>query len=467
MFPHVAGQTNYSEMIGGDATSTAPWDFAHINGIDKILHGASKGDYLVSARHHDTIYKIAGKETLSGSKPGSILWRFGGEGAVHKDFEMTSNWTFSREHHISFLGYGGPNGTDLRISLFNNGWDIRGKAGFAGRSSSGQVILLDETSMSATLEHEYVQPNGGLAIAQGGMHVTPASGNAIIGWGTVPEISEFAQDGTLLFHARFNEASARNYRAYKFPWVGKPAWKPKLLAYSQFCAASSNASGTPSPLMAYVSWNGATEVKAWRFHVSTSGKSGPWIPAGTFDKTGFETKANLTGSLFTSFARFAPYVSVEALDANGHVIGSQQAETFVPNLSVPAYDDACGEEGCEGIEYFAYKAEQSCAGECRGSMIPALVACVVLVLGLECLAYLAGKGFDAVVRMGETGGLPVFMQTATPAREKEGSLDSGVGLLGADIRGNGGRRPSIKRNRSGWEEPGKEDALLRASGTEV
>lgn len=121
MFPHIAGQTNYSEPIGGDATPTGPWDFAHINGIDKILTGPSAGDYLVSARHHDTIYKIAGRDTLSGQKPGSILWRLGGEGAVKNDFEMASNWTFSREHHISVLGYGGEDGTQLKISLFNNG----------------------------------------------------------------------------------------------------------------------------------------------------------------------------------------------------------------------------------------------------------------------------------------------------------------------------------------------------------
>jgi len=56
-----------------------------------------------------------------------------------------------------------------------------------------------------------------------------------------------------------------------------------------------------------------------------------------------------------------------ALDASGYVIGNQQAEKFVPKSSVPAYADARGEEGYEEIEYFAYKSEQSCAGECRGT----------------------------------------------------------------------------------------------------
>lgn len=32
MFPHIPGQTNYSEAIAGDTSSTGPWDFAHING---------------------------------------------------------------------------------------------------------------------------------------------------------------------------------------------------------------------------------------------------------------------------------------------------------------------------------------------------------------------------------------------------------------------------------------------------
>lgn len=424
----------------------------HPTGVDKILHGASAGDFLISCRHHDTIYKIAGPDTLSGAKPGTILWRFGGEGAVHKDFAMVSNFTFSRQHHISFLGYDLDG--RLKISLFNNGWELRNKAGFEGRASSGQVILLDEAEMEAELLHDYIQPNGGLAIAQGGMHVTAEKNNAVIGWGTVPEISEFAEDGTLLFHARFNDAKARNYRAFKFPWVGRPKTSPKLLAYSQKCGAAAAESSTneTSPLIAYVSWNGATEVASYRFHVSTSSSSGPWIPAGTFARTGFETQANLTGSLFSNFARFAPYVSVEALDSHGVVLGSTQTATWVPKEGNKQYQRLCGEEGC-AMEYFKYLPEESCGEACRGSLIPAWVALLVLIVGLECMAWL---GIKMLTKASE-GGYPVFMIR----KGSNVSEEDGFGGTGNVFR------PGMKRNKSGWERPGKSDELLKASGHEA
>lgn len=361
------------------------------------------------------------------------------------------------------------------------GWEIRNKAGFAGRASSGQVILLDESTMLATLVHEYVSPTGGLAIAQGGMHVTPAPyNNAIIGWGTVPEISEFAEDGTLLFHARFNDAKARNYRAYKFPWTGKPATSPKLLAYSQSCSNSNAASSssdtttTRSPLIAYVSWNGATSVFSYRFHISTSSPTGPWLPAGTFPRTGFETKANLSSSpLFTrlntfseltgldavaaGFTGFAPYVSVQALDVHGNVLGETTARTWVPRRDADVLEGKCGESGCggEGLEFFRYPEELSCAGACRGSVGPAVGALVIMVVGVEVLCWFGMKMFYKAVRRlahaRREGALPVFVG------EFGGKVEGG--WLGA-----GAWRPGVKRSRSGIEEPGKEDALLKASG---
>lgn len=346
----------------------------------------------MSTRHHDTIYKVAGHDTLSGKSPGSILWRFGGEGALQKDFKMVGNWTFSRQHHISFLGYGGQDGRKLRVSLFSNGWEIRNEEGFRGRASSGQIILLDEDSMEAELEHEYVHPTRALSIAQGGMHVTP-QGNAIIGWGTVPEISEFAENGTLLFHARFAGEKGENYRAYKFPWQGNPTSSPKLVAYSLHCGnqATQEETGQQTPLMAYVSWNGATEVTHYRFYVSNSLR-GPYTSAGKFARTGFETTANLS----SAFGRFAPYVSVQALDDAGNVLGSTQTTTFVPRKDMANYGTDCDELGCN-IPYFAYRTEHSCAANCAvdgssiGSRYPGHATLVVLVIVLEILAYLGMK----------------------------------------------------------------------------
>lgn len=426
-------------------------------GIDKIIWGSSKGDYLVSTRHHETIYKVAGKDTLSGAKPGSILWRLGGESALRKDFEMIGNWTFSRQHHINFLGYGGPDGKKLRVSLFDNSWTVRNKEGFKGRASSGQIILLDEENMEAELEHEYVHPTGGLSIAMGGMHVTP-QGNAIVGWGTVPEITEYAEDGTLLFHARFANKTGENYRAYKYPWQGNPTSSPKLLAYSRHCAGQTvkGQEHEKSPLMAYVSWNGATDVYSYRFHVSTTSLRGPYFPAGTFPRTGFETTANLSSSIYSSFVGFAPYVSVEALDKAGKVLGSTKTTTFVPGKDTPNRGKDCDEVGCN-IEYFQYKPEWSCAADCAGSgsMIPAYAALLVVVIAVEILAYM---------------GMKLLRRKTQSSWFAAHSNQDGKVQYAEKVRGSVQRalRPSIgKRLRSGWEEPGKPSALLSASGTHV
>lgn len=56
------------------------WDFMHANSVDKC----PDGEYILSARHCDTIYKI--------QRDGKIRWRLGGN---KNDFK--SDFTFSRQ----------------------------------------------------------------------------------------------------------------------------------------------------------------------------------------------------------------------------------------------------------------------------------------------------------------------------------------------------------------------------------
>lgn len=439
---------NYSEPIGGQGLPTIPWDWFHFNSVDKN----EEGDYLISGRHLDQVLKIAGKSNPHGLRGGSIIWRLNGKS---NDFEMLDNFTFSRQHHVRFVK---TEASETTIALFNNGWEVRNRDGFANHASSGQIITVNNETMQARLVHEYIHPDEGLTIAQGSMHVTPNE-NAIVGWGTLPQLSEYSPDGTLIFHAHFSEAKARNYRAWKFPFVGKPTWPPKLLAYSLTCSNS----GPDSPLMAYVSWNGATEVAAWRFYVSTTSQTGPWLPAGTFPKTGFETKANLTGSVFGGFSAFAPFVSVEALNENGVVLGSVSTDTFVPS---PAYEDACDAEGCGGEgSYFKYRPDQSCASStCGVNLIPAVIVFILVVIGIESLVYLADGWWDRAVGLGAVGRRLVMTQLAD-MEEKNVEFVAGVAMGQSGPEG----RPMLfgKRSKSGYEKPGKVHELLSASGYEV
>ena len=68
-----------------------------------------------------------------------------------------------------------------------------------------------------------------------------------------------------------------------------------------------------SDSIAYVSWNGATEVRAWRLKTGTTSDSlEPDIDS--VEKTGFETEIPVDTS--------SGFLAVEALDASGAVIGT-------------------------------------------------------------------------------------------------------------------------------------------------
>lgn len=85
----------------------------------------------------------------------------------------------------------------------------------------------------------------------------------------------------------------------------------------------------------YVSWNGATEVRGWRFWGGSS-LVGPWEEVALVGKEGFETRVR---------ARFfAMYAFVEALDAGGVVLGrSKVVRSLVPR---PIFSRGCSEFCC-------------------------------------------------------------------------------------------------------------------------
>ena len=79
------------------------WDILHLNSIDKF----PDGDYLVSSRHTDTLYKISHLN-------GTIMWRLGG---VRSDFNFTDGSRFSRQHHARVVS---QNETHTLVSVFDN-----------------------------------------------------------------------------------------------------------------------------------------------------------------------------------------------------------------------------------------------------------------------------------------------------------------------------------------------------------
>jgi len=125
--------------------------------------------------------------------------------------------------------------------------------------------------MRVTLQHAYThQPDPVLAHFLGNAQLLD-NGDVFVGWGGVPYVTEFTRSGAIAFDARLPHGG-QSYRAFRFPWVGRPADRPAL---------------APRAGVLHASWSGATEVVSWQLLEGAGAaelRSGPVLP-----RTGFET----------------------------------------------------------------------------------------------------------------------------------------------------------------------------------
>ncbi len=228
------------------------------------------GDFILSARHTSTIYKLD-------RATGKILWRLGGKAS---DFDLGPGVEFHLQHDPRPE----PGG---KLSLFDNvAEDLPAK----GRRSRGLVLGLDEKAMKATVAQEFKHSGTVLSGTQGSMEALDGGG-AFVGWGGMqPFFTEFDSGGEATFDAAFAAKGVESYRAYALPWEAHGAGRP---------AAAVQRDGPRTTVWA--SWNGATDVASWRVGDVT-------VPC-----TGFETKLELEGAPAS--------VTAEALDASGAVPG--------------------------------------------------------------------------------------------------------------------------------------------------
>jgi hypothetical protein len=303
-----------TEISGNGRDIGLPWDYFHINSVDKN----ADGDYLISARHTSGIYKISGKD-------GHVIWRLNG---AKSDFHLKNfdtEYGFSFQHDARFIS---ENKTTTTISLFDNGSN---GYNFTQEISTGVVVVLDHEKMTATRIRNYSSPllDGiqHMSKSQGNTQLLP-NGNVVVGWGNNAFWSEYLEDGTPVWYGSIGYTNVMNYRAHKFNWTGLPLTVPALWTYSK--------TGTHQEgMMVYVSWNGATEVRKWSIFTGSSAK-GPWHLVTTIDKKGFET-------IWHNDA-FAHYTYAAALDKDGNILRKSEAQqTFVPSVELrPNCDDlAC------------------------------------------------------------------------------------------------------------------------------
>ena len=271
-----------SETRPAPAPAVTPWDAYHVNSINLT----SDGMFVASMRSTWAAY-------LVDIRTGSIVWTLGGKAS---SFTVAANAQFQWQHDVDLQ----PGG---EVSLFDDACcAVIGQGVFAPPSgpSRGLVLKLNTTTHTATLIAQYTH-SGLETSTQGSMQIL-SNGNVLVGWGQQPWFSEYSKSGKLLFDARFPDPDI-SYRTYLEPWVGTPYFPP-----------SGAARKVKGKVTVYASWDGATQVVAWRVMAGSSAKHMSSVV--TTSKRGFETAIKLkTGH---------KVYEVRALDAKGHVIGTSK-----------------------------------------------------------------------------------------------------------------------------------------------
>jgi hypothetical protein len=256
-------------------SKATPWDWFHLNSIQP----QANGDLLASGRSTWAAYEIK-----RGS--GEILWRLGG---TKSSFAMGKGAEMAWQHDVRML----PDGT---VTSFDDGSNPR-----IHYQSRGLRIALNTKLHTARLLHAYTHPSALLADSQGNMQ-SLGGGNAVVGWGAMPYVSELSGKGSLLYDAHL-PAGLSSYRAFRFPWSGHPLQPP---------AVSAKVLNTGDETAVYASWNGAGEVASWRV---LAGESSAELQArATMPDSGFESSIVIPDAY--------AYVSVQALDAAGALLAS-------------------------------------------------------------------------------------------------------------------------------------------------
>ncbi|HXC45278.1 MAG TPA: arylsulfotransferase family protein [Solirubrobacteraceae bacterium] len=276
--------------------TATPWDWFHINSIDVQYGNANRpGNIFISARSTWAGYQLEG-----GS--GDVLWRLGG---LESSFKMGPGTETAWQHDGRIL-------TSGDVTFFDDGSNPP-----IHRQSRGLLIALDVRTHQARLISAYTHTNPALLAPSQGNMQTLSDGNAVVGYGGVPAISEFAPGGSLLFDAHL-PYDMSFYRAFRFPWSGRPSSPPAILA---------NLNNTGEETIVHVSWNGATAVSSWR--VLAGQRADSLQTQAESPSSGFESS--------TTLPKKYAYAAVQALDAAGHVLGeSKPVKTIAYAAALPA-----------------------------------------------------------------------------------------------------------------------------------
>ncbi len=255
-----------------------PWDAYHINSLQLTDDGRA----LVSMRNTSAAY-------LFDLDTGRIEWQLGG---ARSSFALPADARFAWQHDVELRD-------EDTVSLFDNHCcEITGAGEYlpSDRGSRGLVLRLDRARRTARVLEEDSHGETFRSQYMGNVQRL-ADGSTFVGWGQVPFLTEYDPSGKMVFDGAFPSPNL-SYRTRVRSWVGKPATPP---------SGALRRSG--DGMVAYASWNGATEVARWRVLAGTGTRR-----LAERARDGFETEVPVPGGTTS--------VRVQALDARGRVLGT-------------------------------------------------------------------------------------------------------------------------------------------------
>lgn len=293
-------------QAGAGFNSSDAWDYFHINSVDKD----ADGDYLISARDAASVYKVDGKT-------GEVIWKLGGlPGITTSDFELIGNFNFSFQHHARYLYTSEDKKTQI-FSVYDNSAhgteDGEGHEVHYDVHSSGKIIEVDTDKWTAKLLFNGAPPDNLLSKSQGSVQLLPNK-NVLVNWGSEGAVTEFNENEEPIFHAYVDSGElgykAENYRAFKYNWTGIP--NEKIALYSEH--------NDDLTTTLYVSWNGDTQTKNWKFFSIDANNKKTLL--GEAPRSGFETS-------YTIPEKVNAKIVAEAFDVSDSLLASSTEVTSV------------------------------------------------------------------------------------------------------------------------------------------
>lgn len=248
------------------------YDYFHINSVQQD----TDGNLLISGRNTWAVYKVD-------HRTGKVLWELGGK---RSSFNMGAGTRTAYQHDARL----NPDGL---ITIFDNGdWPQ------VHPQSRVLVERIDTSRHTVTLIRALEHSPSLLAPWEGSAQLL-SDGRVFVGWGGLPNFSEFDRTGRQIFDGGFVDSTS-SYRVYQHPWSAQPSTRPAV------AVARNAAAGTA----VYASWNGATDVSRWRVLAGP----GPQAMASVSEvpRAGFETSIQLHAG--------ERYVAVQAISASGRVL---------------------------------------------------------------------------------------------------------------------------------------------------